>query len=93
MTRRIRVVEVLRWLELEDGRLLEELRSEGLFVEDELEPDRAEELRVAATLVRELGVNAAGVDVALQLRRRLACLEARMRELLERLEAEGRGPG
>jgi hypothetical protein len=38
--------------------------------------------------MRELGVNPAGVDVALHLRRRLACLEDRMRELLEHLADE-----
>ncbi len=88
MSARIRIVEVLRFLEIEDASVLEALRGEGLFLEDEIPPEVAEELRVAAALMRDLGVNAAGVDVALQLRRRLACLEARMRELLERLATE-----
>jgi hypothetical protein len=66
-------------------------RLEGLFLEDEVEPDAAEEIRVAASLIRELGVNPAGAEVALQLRRRLACLEARMRELLEQLSDETDG--
>ena len=35
---------------------------------------------MAATLVRELGVNPAGVDIILHLRRRLLFLEGRMRE-------------
>lgn len=91
MSARVRVVEVLAWLEVEDPRLLEELRSEGLFVEDELAPEACEELRVATTLMQELGVNPAGVGVALQLRRRLACLEARMRDLLQRLAEERSG--
>lgn len=89
MSGRVRTAEVLRFLHLDEAGLLEELRREGLFLEDELGADSAEELRVAVSLIRELGVNPAGVDVALHLRRRLACLEARMRELLERLE-EGR---
>ena len=88
MSGRVRVVEILHFLEIEDAGLLEALRSEGLFVDDDLEPDAAEELRVAASLMRELGVNPAGVDVALHLRRRLAFLEARMRELLQHLADE-----
>jgi hypothetical protein len=35
--------------------------------------------------IRELGVNPAGVDVALQLRRRLLALESRLHEALEQL--------
>jgi hypothetical protein len=87
MTRRTTVIEVLRYLEIDDPQLLEQLRSEGLFETDELDPSQAEELRVATVLVRELGVNPAGVDVALHLRRRLLALqrrlEAALRELVE----------
>jgi hypothetical protein len=36
--------------------------------------------------MRDLGVNPAGVDVALQLRRRLLALEDRLRQTLEQLE-------
>ncbi|CAG1010089.1 hypothetical protein MYXO_03961 [Myxococcaceae bacterium] len=85
---RIRVREVLAFLHAEEAGILEALRAEGLFLEDELAPDVAEELRVAACLMRELGVNPAGVDVALHLRRRLAFLEERMRDLLERLDGD-----
>ncbi len=88
MSGRVRVVEVLHFLHIEDESLLEALRNEGLFVDDDLEPDAAEELRVAANLMQELGVNPAGVEVALHLRRRLATLEGRMRELLQRLAEE-----
>lgn len=88
MSTRVRIVEVLRFLELESGVVLEELRSEGLFLEDELAPDAAEELRVAKSLMHEMGVNPAGVEVALHLRRRLACLEGRMRALLAHLRDE-----
>jgi len=41
-------------------------------------------------LMRELGVNPAGVDVALHLRRRLLCLEERMRAVLRELAEQGR---
>ncbi len=85
MSARYPIEEVLRFLELETDSLLRELRGEGLFERDELEPDEAEELRVAVELVRELGVNPAGVAVALHLRRRLLCLEDRMRAVLRRL--------
>lgn len=88
MSSRVRTVEILRFLQLDEAGVLEALRSEGLFLEDEIEPEVAEDLRVAASLMRELGVNPAGVDVALHLLRRLACLEARMRELLEHLADE-----
>lgn len=92
MSARVRTVEILQFLHLDDAGVLEALRSEGLFLEDEVSPDAAEELRVAASLMRELGVNPAGVEVALHLRRRLACLEGRVRELLELLAAEAGRP-
>ena len=82
---RIPVDEVLRFLRIEAEELLAELRREGLFEADEVSPREAEELRVAAVLVRELGVNPAGVEVALQLRRRLLCLEERMGVILRDL--------
>ncbi len=82
---RTSIVEVLGFLGVDDPELLRLLRSEGLFEADELEPAEAEELRVAVLWMRDLGVNPAGVDVALQLRRRLLALEARLREALEQL--------
>jgi len=78
------VSEVLRFLGVDDE-LLRLLRSEGLFEEEEVEAVEAEELRVAVLWMRDLGVNPAGVDVALQLRRRLLALEHRLRETLEQL--------
>jgi hypothetical protein len=81
---RTSIAEVLRFLGADDE-LLRLLRSEGLFEAEELEPVEAEELRVAVLWMRDLGVNPAGVDVALQLRRRLLALEARLREALEQL--------
>ena len=80
---RTSIVEVLGFLGVDDPELLRLLRSEGLFEEEELEPAEAEELRVAVLWMRDLGVNPAGVDVALQLRRRLLALEARLRDALE----------
>ncbi|MBJ20139.1 MAG: hypothetical protein CL933_12070 [Deltaproteobacteria bacterium] len=44
-----------------------------------LDPEQAEDLRLAKVLVEELGVNAAGIEVALHLRRRLLALEHRAR--------------
>jgi hypothetical protein len=87
--KRIPTEEVLDYLEVEEGdAFLERLRKEGLFEEDELKPQEAEELRLAKVLMEELGVNAAGVEVALHLRRRLFALEARARALAEALERE-----
>jgi len=82
---RTQIAEVLRFLGVDDPELLRLLRSEGLFEEEELESSEAEELRVAVLWMRDLGVNPAGVDVALQLRRRLLALEHRLREALEQL--------
>jgi len=88
-SRRIRTEEVLVYLGVEESvSFLEPLRKEGLFEGDELEPQEAEELRLAMVLMEELGVNAAGVDVALHLRRRLFALEARTRALAEALGRE-----
>ena len=86
MSRRVRIDEVLVFLGVRERSFLEQLRAVGLFEEDELEPDDAEELRLARVLMHELDVNAAGVDVALHLRRRLLALERRTRALAEALE-------
>jgi hypothetical protein len=84
---RTSIAEVLGFLGVDDPELLRLLRSEGLFEQEELESVEAEELRVAVLWMRDLGVNPAGVDVALQLRRRLLALEARLHEALEQLKA------
>lgn len=88
MSRPLTAREVLRRLGLDEPGLLDELRREGLFVDDRLAPEEAEELRVALLLMREMGVNAAGVDVFLHLRRRLLCLESRMKDVLQQLLEE-----
>ena len=86
-TRRVRIEEVLVYLGVSDrGAFLERLRTEGLFEAEEVEPEEAEDLRLAHLLMEELGVNAAGVDVALHLRRRLLALEDRARVLADALE-------
>jgi hypothetical protein len=87
-TRRIRIQEVLVHLGHEDERLLGRLREEGLFEADEVDPSEAEEFRVAVLMVEELGVNPAGVHVALHLRRRLLALEARVNMVMSRLQEE-----
>lgn len=89
---KVRAHEVLEFLGVEADELLIELRREGLFEAEELAPAEVDELRLAATLVRELGVNAAGVDVILHLHRRMRCLEERMRGVLLRLLAESDEP-
>ena len=84
MTRRIRIEELIQHLGLAD-RDLESLRDEGLFPEDEVTSTQAEELRVAIVLMREMGVNPAGVDVILRMRGRLLTLHSRAEEALRLL--------
>ena len=85
MTTSTPIEEVLRYLGVENSDLLSRLRGEGLFEQDEIEADEAEELRVAACLVHELGVNPAGVEVVLRMRRRLIVLEERTQGSLRRI--------
>jgi hypothetical protein len=87
MPARTPIDEVLRFLGVDRG-FLEALRREGLFEEEELGPEDAEELRIATSLVQDLGVNPAGVEVVLHLRRRLFVLESRTRESLRRALGE-----
>jgi hypothetical protein len=87
--KRIRTSEVLVFLGAgEHAAFFERLRQEGLFEGEELAPEEAEELRLAKLLMEELGVNAAGVEVALHLRRRLFALEQRTRALVDALAQE-----
>ncbi len=85
MSRRVHVDEILRFLEVRDAELLRSMRREGLFESDELELVEADELRVATVLMRELGVNAAGVEVILRMRRRMLTLEQRTAEAIRLL--------
>jgi len=91
--RRIRIEEVLVHLGIDDDRLLLRLREEGLFEEDDLDSYEADELRVAALMIEELGLTPAGVHVALHLRRRLIELEARAATLVSRLGDSEKGTG
>ena len=68
-------------------RTLALLRAEGLFEEERVDPDVAEELRLAHLLIEQLGVNAAGVHVTLQMRRRMIALETRVNRLTRALDA------
>ncbi len=92
MAARTTVKEVLRLLGIEDPQVIDELRREGLFEEDFLGPQGADELRVAITLVRELGVNPAGVEVILHMRRRMLgfrqVTEQSLRRLLSELDGQ-----
>lgn len=89
-TRRIEIREVLIHLG-GDETLLESLRDEGLFESDFVDPREAEELRIAALMMDELGVNPAGVQVALHLRRRLLALEARVASIASTLRRDDDG--
>jgi hypothetical protein len=88
MAGRTTVKEVLLLLGIDDPALLDELRREGLFEEDFLGPESAEELRVAVALVRELGVNPAGVEVILHMRRRMLGFRELTERSLRRLLSE-----
>jgi len=89
-TRHIEIHEVL--VHLGGGEdLLAALRREGLFESDFVDPREAEELRIAALMIEELGVNPAGVQVALHLRRRLLALEARVASLAATLRRDEEG--
>ena len=90
MVKRHPITEVLEILGA-DREILQQLRGEGLFEDDYVAPDAADELRVAASLMRDLDVNPAGVDVVLQMRRRLLALEDLTSRSLRRLLAELEG--
>jgi hypothetical protein len=85
--RRIEIREVLIHLGGDES-LLERLRSEGLFEAEFVDPREADELRIATVMMEELGVNPAGVQVALHLRRRLLTLEARVAALADTLRRD-----
>ena len=62
-----------------------------MFEAEEIEPEEADDLRLAKLLMDELGVNAAGVEVVLHLRKRLLALEERARFLADTVAAGRRG--
>ncbi len=47
-----------------------------------------EQIRVIVNLTKELGVNRAGVDIILRMRRRFEALESEMDEMMDYLEAD-----
>jgi hypothetical protein len=75
-----------------DSDLLEQLCEAGFLPREpaRLSPEQAELARVAHTLVHELEVNWAGVEVALHLRGRLIAIEAQLSELVVILNRRSR---
>ena len=82
---RARIADVARFLGIDRSDLVQRMQSEGLFESEELAPHEAEELRVAALLMRDLDVNPAGVEVILHMRRRLLALQGHMEQALREL--------
>jgi hypothetical protein len=76
-----------------DRALFDQLREGGFLPEDDasIQPEHAELARIAYTLVHELDVNWAGVEVALHLRSRMVALEAQMAELIVFVKQRSRG--
>jgi hypothetical protein len=76
-----------------DRRLLEQLREAGFLPTDDtaIADEHCEVARVAHTLVHELDVNWAGVEVALHLRSRLIAVETQMAELIVFVKQRSRG--
>ncbi len=76
-----------------DRALFEQLREGGFLPKDDaaIEPEHVEVARIAYTLVHELDVNWAGVEVALHLRGRLVAVEAQMAELIVFVKQRSRG--
>jgi len=76
--------QTLRMYEREG--LLKPSRSEGntrLYTEDDLE-----RLELILNLTRDLGVNLAGVEVVLNMRRRMEEMQAELKEFVEYIEQE-----
>jgi hypothetical protein len=75
-----------------DRDLLEQLRQAGFLPPEaaRVSPEQAELARVAHTLVHELELNWAGVEVALHLRGRLIAIEAQLSELVVILNRRSR---
>ncbi|MDB4975161.1 MAG: hypothetical protein JWN48_3502 [Myxococcaceae bacterium] len=77
-----------------DEEFYEQLRSQGLLPDDEqtLAPDHVELARVTHTLVRELDVNWAGVEIVLRMRRELIDTRKQVSALLSLLQSSERKP-
>ena len=76
-----------------DRALLEQLREAGFLPKDDdsIAAEHVEVARIAYTLVHELEVNWAGVEVALHLRSRLVAVETQMAELIVFVKQRSRG--
>ena len=77
----------------DDREVVEMLHEAGVLtgpVERDYSDDEAELARVARTLLRELEVNLAGVEVILRMRDEIVALRRQMAELIERLQAARR---
>jgi len=87
-TPRQRLLELLRGEE----ELLEQLWDSGLVPReiDELTPEHAETVRIVDTLIHEMDVNWAGVEVVLHVRAQLVATRQQVAELLALLRERSR---
>jgi hypothetical protein len=85
-----------RLLALLDGdcEVCDELRSRDLLPArgDELQPTHVERARVARTLVRELEVNWAGVEIVLRMREELIATRTQVAEFVVELRRHAKEP-
>jgi hypothetical protein len=73
-----------------DRELFEMLQEVGIIPERDLAPVEVEEVLVARTLVRELDVNLAGVEVVLRLRAELQETRLQVKRLMQAVHETGR---
>ena len=88
MASRTRVDELLRFLGVHASAIAGARRRGGLLPAYCVWGRGPAGGRVAASLIRELGVNPAGVEVVLHMRRRMLALEDMMERSLRKLLAE-----
>lgn len=75
-----------------DSQLVEMLEEAGIISARELSPAEVEDVLVARTLLRELDVNLAGVEVVLRLRAELQATRLQVKRLMQAVrEAERQG--
>lgn len=76
-----------------DRELFDQLREAGFLPKEDhaIAAEHTEVARIAYTLVHELEVNWAGVEVALHLRSRLVAVETQMAELIVFVKQRSRG--
>jgi hypothetical protein len=92
VTRRYDLERLLAVLE-DDRELLEEMERVGLIRREagEYDPESCERARVVRTLVRELEVNWAGVEIIIRMREDLLTSRRQLAEALELLRERERG--